>query len=180
MGLYRFRSPARPKATTRWVQRRVSSPSPSPWYFAVLLRIDEPRRGSHSGRQEVCGGSGRTRCCRVITCRLRPCNRRTGPSRTDSWSWSWSSETAPPARLVGPVLGELARRTPLTVESQDDPVFPTEVSGVVDDSAGGVLPPRPGHRPDPAAGRKRRRSGPPRRLAARAVGGADRDRGARG
>src|SRR5450759_3233363 len=55
MGLYRFRSPARPKATTRWVQRRVSSPSPSPWYFAVLLRIDEPQRGGHSGRMKSVG-----------------------------------------------------------------------------------------------------------------------------
>lgn len=38
----------------------------------------------------------------------------------------------PTCRLVAPVLGELARRTPLTVYSQDDPVFPTEVSGVVE------------------------------------------------
>ena len=41
----------------------------------------------------------------------------------------------PTCRLVAPVLGELARRPPLTVYYQDDPVFPTEVSGVVDDSA---------------------------------------------
>ena len=35
----------------------------------------------------------------------------------------------PTCMLVAPVLGELARRTSLTVYSQDDPVFPTEVSG---------------------------------------------------
>src|SRR5664280_1469484 len=142
MGLYRNRSPARRKATTRWVKRPVSSPSPSPWYFAVPP--DEPLPDGLV----------------VVVVVKRDC---------------------PTCRLVAPVLGELARRPPLTVYYQDDPVFPTEVSGVVDDSALAVSHRLDlGHRPDPAAGRTRCRGGPPRRLAARAVGGADRDRGGSG
>ena len=45
-------------------------------------------------------------------------------------------QDCPTCRLVAPVLAEVAAAgVPLTVYSQDDPTFPSEVAGVVDDTA---------------------------------------------
>ena len=45
-------------------------------------------------------------------------------------------QDCPTCRLVAPVLAEVAASgVPLTVYSQDDPAFPAEVAGVVDDTA---------------------------------------------